>query len=92
MSTAVMDMSTALAHTGGVPNPIMGVPGHFLKLVTPTVSDKGQVVVRAQGSKCIASYGGSRYRSREARESVVALGNPSSIWQDMEWGRGRMVR
>lgn len=91
MSTAVMGMSTALEHTGGVPNPIMGVQGHFLELVTPTVSDKGQVV-RAQSTKRIASYGSSRYRSREARESVVALGNPSSIWQDMEWGRGRMVR
>lgn len=68
MSTAVMGMSTALAHIGGVPNPIMGVLEHFLELVTPTVSDKRQVVARAQGSKCIESYGASRYRSREARE------------------------
>lgn len=60
----------------------MGVQGHFVELVTSTECDKGWVVVRTQGSKCTAGRESSRYRPRETRESLVALGSSSSIWRD----------
>lgn len=57
---AVMGMSTGLEHTGGVFNPIAGVQGLFLKVMTSTVSEEGWVAVWTQGSERIAGHGASR--------------------------------
>lgn len=52
-----MAMRMGLQHPGGVPNPRLGVQGHFLEVVTPTGGDDWWVTFRAQGDECIAGHG-----------------------------------
>lgn len=61
-------MGTGLEHLGAVPNPGMGVQGHFLEVVTPTEGDGGWVTFRAQGAECIAGLGAAGADHRSERE------------------------